>query len=493
MRRTHLVTLTIFLTSLFLASCSSYHYRINTQATGYDKSTGYRFDNLKHDNNSDELFICLAFSGGGTRAAAFSYGVLEELKRTPITVDGKQKSLLDEVDCISGISGGSFTAAYYGVFRQQIFEDYREKFLDENIQQKLKGRVLYSPRNWIRLMSDKFDRIDLAAELYDEDIFSRKSIGDMAARGRPYILINATNLESGTQFSFTQDYFDVLGSTLADYPIGIAVAASSAFPILLSPISLMNYSVTAEYQTPGWYDQALETPDVDRYRYSAGKNFRYYLDNEEHKYIHLMDGGLSDNIGVRRLIDEYRRGFIRQRIGVKKINKLVFIVVNAKTAPEETYSQEETRPNLSAVAYKTATISMDNYSYETITLLAKSLNERLQAQKNLQACQKRLDRSCPSAPAIPKLGRDIDPYLIELNFENIRNMEGEDKNYYLNLPTSFSLSKDQVDRLIGIAPKLLKGSEQYQCLLEVLAAEAEGNPRPELCEPGAGIAGKNKD
>jgi hypothetical protein len=48
-------------------------------------------------NNPDAL-VLLAFSGGGTRAAALSYGVLEELRRTPIMVKGHQHSLLDEVD-----------------------------------------------------------------------------------------------------------------------------------------------------------------------------------------------------------------------------------------------------------------------------------------------------------------------------------------------------------------------------------------------------------
>jgi NTE family protein len=58
--------------------------------------------------------------------------------------------------------------------------------------------------------------------------------------GRPFLIINATNLESGARSGFTQLYFDAMGSVLESYPIARAVVASSAFPILLSPISLMN-------------------------------------------------------------------------------------------------------------------------------------------------------------------------------------------------------------------------------------------------------------
>ena len=62
----------------------------------------------------------LSFSGGGTRAAAFSYGVLEELRRTEITVDGQRRRLIDEVDIITGVSGGSFTALAYALHGERL-------------------------------------------------------------------------------------------------------------------------------------------------------------------------------------------------------------------------------------------------------------------------------------------------------------------------------------------------------------------------------------
>jgi NTE family protein len=80
-------------------------------------------------DNAEELFVILAFSGGGTRAAAFSYGVLEALRDTQVTIGGQQRRLLDEVDVITSVSGGSYTAAYYGLFGERIFEDFKEKFL----------------------------------------------------------------------------------------------------------------------------------------------------------------------------------------------------------------------------------------------------------------------------------------------------------------------------------------------------------------------------
>ena len=56
--------------------------------------------------------MILARSGGGSRASALGYGVLEELRRTEVTLNGVKRHLLDEVDVISAVSGGTFPAAY---------------------------------------------------------------------------------------------------------------------------------------------------------------------------------------------------------------------------------------------------------------------------------------------------------------------------------------------------------------------------------------------
>jgi NTE family protein len=92
-------------------------------------------------NNPDAL-VFLAFSGGGTRAAALSYGVLEELRRTPIVVTGHPHSMLDEVDLIAGVSGGSFTALAYALYGERLFHEYPQRFLKRNVQGELIRRIL---------------------------------------------------------------------------------------------------------------------------------------------------------------------------------------------------------------------------------------------------------------------------------------------------------------------------------------------------------------
>ncbi|MGE0468375.1 MAG: patatin-like phospholipase family protein [Nitrospira sp.] len=439
---------------------------MNAPIEGGNTTTAYTFNQQAEGKNTDSLFVCLAFSGGGTRAAALSYGVLEKLKATRIIWKGVEKSLLEEVDCISSISGGSFTAAYYGLFGDRIFQDFRDKFLNVNVQRALLWR-LFNPVNWVRLASPYFDRIDMAAEYYDQHIFDGNTFTSLSEPfRRPFIILNATNMMNGERFEFTQEQFDFLMSDLNSFPVARAVAASSAFPFLLSPITLKNYPHTG-FKLPKDYEGGLADYDTNRRRYYWAKNRMIYMDDRKLPYLHLMDGGLGDNIGLRPIEAAYQRtsGFIRKLLNDGKIETFVVIVVNARTIEEDEISKDESAPGLFTVASKTATIAMDNYSVETIEAIKELRKERVRAQKNIAACQKRLDQ-CPNAPSPPKFAADINPYVIEVNFEALKDLRRRD--YFLALPTSFSLTNEQVENLIQVGPQLMQESPDYQEFLQTL-------------------------
>jgi NTE family protein len=121
------------LTSIAMVAFGCAHYPVNQPLKQVDPQSGYRGRYMGAPGNSENLLLYLTFSGGGTRAAALSYGVLEELRKTDVVIDGKKRRLLDEIDGISSVSGGSFTAGYYGLFGDRIFEDFQSKFLAKNI------------------------------------------------------------------------------------------------------------------------------------------------------------------------------------------------------------------------------------------------------------------------------------------------------------------------------------------------------------------------
>ena len=91
---------------LFLTGCTA-HYPVNEPITVIDEEQGYRLEETHVTDRADDLIVIVAFSGGGTRAAAFSYGILEALRDTTINWNGSDRRLLDEVDTISSVSGGS--------------------------------------------------------------------------------------------------------------------------------------------------------------------------------------------------------------------------------------------------------------------------------------------------------------------------------------------------------------------------------------------------
>ena len=464
------------LACLAIAGCA--HRVQNEQLDAFEPNKGYRFHASETgEDNTNSLFVCLTFSGGGTRAAAFSYGVLCALKERQLTwprASDRQVTLLDEVDLISSVSGGSFTAAYYGLFGDRIFDDFEDVFLNRDIQGELTWAVL-NPLNWPRLWSPRFDRIDLAAEIYHRTVFEEKTFADIQARSaRPFVVMNATNMTTGAQFSFRQEQFDVLGSDLGSYPVANGVAASSAFPLLLTPVTLQNHPAPEDYEIPRWVSLGVRNKDNPRRYHAASALWPYATDKEQHPYLHLVDGGLADNLGLRMVIEEYRRGFIRQLIRgmgregpAEKIEKLLVIVVNAKTEPTQDLDQSAGSPGALDVAYKAATVSMENYTFETVELMRQEIDARNKMQLRVKAIAELL-RSRGVDPGDEPIFR-VDPlelHVVELSFDDIA--DPEERQRFLDLPTSFVLEKEQVRDLIEVGHRLLDQNEDFAEFMESL-------------------------
>ncbi len=453
------------LTSICLAigAVRCAHYSVNQPIREYRPDTGYRVAQVKAPENSDSIFLFLAFSGGGTRAAALSYGVLEALKRTEVIIDGKKRRLLDEVDGISSVSGGSFTAAYYGLFGDRIFEDFENKFLKKNIQGALAARTFLNPINWFRLSSDFFDRSDLAAEYYDKYIFEGKTFGDLVIRKGPVIVMNATDMTHGTRLGFTQDVFDLICSDLTRFPVARAAAASSAVPMLLSPITLRNYAGTCGYKIPERFEKVGKEREISERQFYLANNLRPYLDSKKKAYIHLVDGGVADNLGLRAILDRIMlRGSVWESVKgtpMEKARKVVLIVVNAETEPDIKWDRIEGIPPLGAMSSSYSSIAIERYNEETIALLKESIKS--------WANEVRTGR-CHGGVVSTEPGScgDIQFYVVEAKFDALK--DDAERQYFKRLPTSFKLASEQVDKLRDVAHRLLTQSEEFQRLLSDL-------------------------
>ena len=197
---------------LLLGGCAS--RPVNPPIGKLDADRAYSFQRAGRTSGSQQNFVILAFSGGGTRAAAFSYGVLEALRRIEVTNPaGQTGRLLDEVDAITGVSGGSFTALAYGLYGDKLFDDYEQRFLKRNVQGELIRRAL-SPFNWGALTATGWGRSEMAADLYDEILFNGATFADLWRAGGPNVAVTTTDIATGARIVFTPVNFDILCADL---------------------------------------------------------------------------------------------------------------------------------------------------------------------------------------------------------------------------------------------------------------------------------------
>jgi NTE family protein len=444
-----------------LASCTA-HYSVNDAIESTESVQRYSLLKETISNRSDELVVYLAFSGGGTRAAAFSYGVLKKLAETHITANDQPKRFIDEVDVISSVSGGSFTAAYYGLFGDKIFEDFEQKFLKKNVQAELKRQIL-SPLNWFKLGSAYYSRSDLAADYYDKLLFEKKTFQEIANSEGPLIVINATNAALGVQFSFTGSQFAPICADLMTYPVSRAVTASSAVPGVFTSIILKNHAGKCDYQSPEWLEEALLEGSTNTRRYHLAKALKSYLDAKKQPYIHLLDGGLVDNLGTRLIINttlkEVDHWKILQDRDLEEVRKVIVIAVNAQTEGEPKFNKRDySIPIIDSMGAATS-VPLKNYSFETMELLKENLEDFAEAATESRCLETRhgngINYSCA-----------VKAYLIEVNFDKLERTP--ERTHLQNLPTSFKLEPDDVDRLVAAAAELLSSSEVFQELISEL-------------------------
>ena len=440
---------------------------VNPRLAAYGPG-GYRYANVRPDTAEESLFVILAFSGGGTRAAAFSYGVLEGLQQVRYQpAAGGERTLLEDVDVISSVSGGSFTAAHYALFGTEGFKDFEENFLYRNIQGEL---VTRAATRWPRLLRSDVSRIDLAADLYDEVVFKHATFDTLlrqAPRRRPYLLLNATDMTLGARFEFTQDQFDLLCSDLSAVPVARAVAASSAFPVLLSPLTLRNYSDGApcdHFDPPRWLANGLGSTDQPR-RVTLARQLLSYRDHAgDRPYVHLLDGGLSDNIGLRgpyvALSGQDSAWSVFTKINQGKIRHVLVITANARTGRDPGWDKRESPPGVIDVLDLVTSGPMGNYSFETVQLIAEYFTRLRLDLESYRACESMAKDQCPAFSMPFDLPAEVSFHAVELAFDNVTD-DDRLKNCLEGLATAFYLPRAQVTLLRQVAQRLLMTSAPF--------------------------------
>ncbi len=452
---------------------------INPPIKEVDPNAGYSFQTRQKHFKSKETLVVLAFSGGGTRAAAFSYGVLEFLRRTEVLApNGTRVRLLDAVDVITGVSGGSFTALAYGLYGDKLFADYEQRFLKRDVQGELLARAI-NPAHWGALSSTGWGRSELAAQLYDEILFNGATFGDLNRGDGPFVIASATDIATGGRVAFNQTIFNIFCSDLDAVRLSRAAAASSAVPVVLSPVTINNYGGTCNYAFPPWvktFSDSADTPRPAARAIRELKNAQPYLDGARRPYIHLVDGGVSDNVGMRGVLDALEFLEALHDAGLPTpldhVRRIVVFVVNSLSSPPTNWDQSETPPGTLDILLKATGVPIDHYSYEAVELLkdtaARWKNER--RLRNLAGCATNKD----SAVCAAIRGPEAEIYAIDVSFAALP--DAAERAYLNQQPTSFVLPAEAVDRLRAAAGTIILASPEFERLLKDVGGKVVADP-----------------
>lgn len=451
---------------LGLNACSTLQYQPIDTIDHIDEKQGYRLQRALLNNNAnkrDDVIGIVMLSGGGTRAAAFGYGVLESLKKQQVKIDGKQVSLLDTVDVVYGISGGSVLATYFGLHGADTIPKFEQNFLNLNLQKMLVGQV-FSMANWSRLASPEFGRGDLLQEQLDLHLYHGATYADLNNKRKgPFVVISATDMSLGSRLDFTQEYFDLLCIDLTKLPISRAVAASSAVPLVFAPVTLNNNGGNCHYRLP---DNLVDSNNADatgttafraQTRSAYRNNLKQYQDSQKRPYIHLLDGGLTDNLGLRSLLDAtelYSNKTLYDRLESANIHKIIIINVNAQTQRKNEIDRSASVPGTTEVVRALTSIPIEKYSEDT----------QNQFQKYVDWWNENRSEGTPRV------------YYVSVNLLDLPSSPLRDK--VIHIPTTFYLARSEVNNLRKAAKQLLAQSAEYHRLIKdigVSSPESEVN------------------
>ncbi|WP_210484572.1 patatin-like phospholipase family protein [Microvirga antarctica] len=311
--------------------------------------------------------IGVSLSGGGMRASAFSYGVLAELDRYELQTDKGPRRLTEMVDLISGVSGGSVTAAYFGLKGREGLPEFRSRFLDRDAEQGFDTNIGIA--SMVRILKDggANDRSKFPRWL-DENVFDGATYANLFARKRPLVWISASDIYSRVPFVFEPITFNILCSDLSKVRLSEAVAASAAVPGVFIPMNVENFGATCGGHVPQFMQRgAVSETAPATLQASGAAMMRYRANPAQYRYVKLLDGGLTDNFGVTSLALQrgsrdrpYMPMTAEQAV---RVTRFLYMVVDAGRGPAGDWQRSLESPGGIDIASIVTDVAIDSGVY----------------------------------------------------------------------------------------------------------------------------------
>jgi NTE family protein len=412
-------------------------------------NTEYRLLDVNRSGGAESALVLVALSGGGKRSAAFAFGVLRGMSNVQVRPEGKNSTLLDEIDLLAGVSGGSFPAAHYGLYGKKSFATFPDEFLYPDIEAYIWGTFLL-PWNWDWVFNPLAGTNDRMTWVYNKLMFHGATFADLYRRGRPQISINATDISFGSPFGFLPQTFDVICSDLAALPIARAVAASNGFPVLFGPVTLRNYRGPGCPLPSPVPPQAWERAQKNLRARALIENLYRYSNGQRTPWIHLMDGGIADNLALRVLLNDMllldlrMDRFAAQLLPVRRI---LVISVDGQSAPNPNWPRQRTVSGLGQIISAVSSAQIGAYNIETLIAVEGTVDHLVAKLRAMR---------CRQGPVINgDACGDVAAKVLRVSLSDYP--EPGTRAQLVAIRTGLTLPREQVDALVAAGQTMIRG------------------------------------
>jgi NTE family protein len=292
----------------------------------------------------------------------------------------------------------------------------------------------------------------------------------------PVISVDATDIANGIAFSFTQPTFDLICSDLSSFPVARAVAASNGFPVLFSPITLTSHTPDCRGVRPPTAapaEWAATTDELSR-RALLARIANRYLDPDRTKYVHLLDGGIADNLALRGVVnggialDESSDAFRRVAM---KARRVLVLSVDGQSAPDPTLSKQRVVTGLSQIFGAVSGTQIDAYNFETLILANSELRQFVESLRKVRCAQARVidGHDCD----------DVKGALVRISLSGIPDPEMRQR--LQAIPTGLTIPDQDVDALVSSGEQLVQQNPKIRELISdldsrTIAVAAQARP-----------------
>lgn len=410
-----------------------------------------------------ELYVGLAFSGGGMRATAFAYGMLEELRAA---------GLLSEVRLVSGVSGGSVMAAQFGLRGPAGLEGFRERFLVTDAERYMVTSGA-NPVTIVKGIAGGVNGRETFGRYLDEALFQGATFADLRKTGIK-TWINATDMANNVPFLFSPETFDALCSDLSKVRISEAVAASAAYPLVFTPIVLEAHQGQCDYREPDWLTAARYNPEATAAMRAHARALESYTDPREVRFVKLLDGGITDNFGTTGLAVERARAQVPYAPltaeEAVRLRRMLFLVANAGVEQDYDWTQRVAGPGGVNLAMSIAGSAMSAASRSGYDSMRGEL--RLWEMELIEwRCALPLDEVRRLRGTVAGWDcKDVKLFVGEASFASLAKDMRDAVN---QVPTRLKLDTAQVDAVISAGRMATRLTPEFNGFLASVAGDVE--------------------